>query len=84
MTDGKIDIARLVGAGKSAPLRSAALRLIGTTTCREKQPVCDMCPLRDYCASNAVDLGGAADNQPVLLTPPKTHAPGNEGRTAVP
>jgi DNA (cytosine-5)-methyltransferase 1 len=50
MSDGRVDLARLIGAGDEAPLRMAALRLLGSTLCRELSPVCEVCPLRSYCA----------------------------------
>jgi len=50
LTDGRVELARLVGGGKDAPLRMAALRLIGKTTCRPGEPVCGMCPLEQWCA----------------------------------
>jgi DNA (cytosine-5)-methyltransferase 1 len=45
MSDGRVDLVRLVGAGENAPLRMAALRLIGNTVCRSKNPLCHDCPL---------------------------------------
>ncbi|MGW6584656.1 DNA (cytosine-5-)-methyltransferase [Streptomyces globisporus] len=59
LSDGRVDLVRLVGAGEQAPLRMAALRLIGNTVCRAKQPLCDECPLNQHCAgrdSAAADL----------------------------
>lgn len=50
LSDGRVDLVKLVGAGEDAPLRMAALRLIGTSICRAKEPVCDACPLSQYCA----------------------------------
>ena len=49
MSDGRVDLARLVGAGPDAPLRTAGLRLLGSTLCREPGTLCDGCPLRSYC-----------------------------------
>jgi DNA (cytosine-5)-methyltransferase 1 len=49
LTDGRIELARLVGGGKDAPLRMAALRLVGKTTCRPTEPVCATCPLEQWC-----------------------------------
>jgi len=51
LTDGRIELARLVGGGRDAPLRMAALRLVGKTTCRPAEPVCATCPLEQWCAS---------------------------------
>ncbi|WDG29698.1 DNA (cytosine-5-)-methyltransferase [Streptomyces sp. CA-278952] len=49
LSDGRVNLVKLVGAGEKAPLRMAALRLLGNTTCRSKQPLCNECPLREYC-----------------------------------
>jgi DNA (cytosine-5)-methyltransferase 1 len=49
LSDGRIDLARLMGGGKDAPLRMAALRLVGATKCRVKEPFCEQCPLLQWC-----------------------------------
>ncbi|AXG82732.1 DNA (cytosine-5-)-methyltransferase [Streptomyces paludis] len=49
LSDGRVDLVKLVGAGKDAPLRMAALRLIGSSSCRAKEPLCEVCPLSKYC-----------------------------------
>ena len=49
LTDGRIDLARLVGSGEEAPLRMAALRLIGTTVCTAERSDCVHCPLAVWC-----------------------------------
>lgn len=49
MSDGRVDLVRLVGAGEHAPLRMAALRLIGNTVCRARDPFCHECPLVSHC-----------------------------------
>lgn len=49
LTDGRVALARLVGGGRDAPLRMAALRLLGTTTCQPAEPYCVGCPLIDWC-----------------------------------
>jgi DNA (cytosine-5)-methyltransferase 1 len=49
LSDGKVDLARLVGGGPQAPTRMAALRLIGLTLCRKSEPRCSECPLVDAC-----------------------------------
>ena len=53
LSDGRVDLAKLVGAGEEAPLRMAAIRLIGMTMCREQSPFCVGCPLQDHCAEYA-------------------------------
>ena len=51
MSDGRVDLARLVGTGEDAPLRMAALRLIGVTRCGPRVRKCAICPLQAWCAS---------------------------------
>ncbi|WP_338135319.1 DNA cytosine methyltransferase [Streptomyces europaeiscabiei] len=51
LSEGRVNLVKLVGAGKDAPLRMGAIRLIGTDLCREDQPVCSECPLVAHCAS---------------------------------
>lgn len=49
LTDGRTDLARLLGAGDEAPTRMAALRLLGATVCRDVAPKCDSCPIARWC-----------------------------------
>jgi DNA (cytosine-5)-methyltransferase 1 len=49
LSDGRVNLVKLVGAGEEAPLRMGAIRLIGMDLCREDQPVCSECPLLRYC-----------------------------------
>jgi DNA (cytosine-5)-methyltransferase 1 len=49
LSDGRVDLARLIGAGPDAPLRAAALRLLGNTVCKTPSAMCTACPLRRYC-----------------------------------
>nr|BEK67250.1 hypothetical protein KPHV_44770 [Kitasatospora purpeofusca] len=58
LSDGRVDTARLIGAGEDAPLRMAALRQIGMTLCRESEPLCSDCPLRAHCIlrANTIEL----------------------------
>jgi DNA (cytosine-5)-methyltransferase 1 len=60
LSDGKVDMARLVGAGPDAPLRMAALRLLGTELCKTEDRKCGHCPLAEWCASTAVDAASSA------------------------
>jgi DNA (cytosine-5)-methyltransferase 1 len=53
LSDGRVDLARLVGAGPDAPLRAAALRLLGSTVCRAPITVCGDCPLRQQCVGSS-------------------------------
>jgi DNA (cytosine-5)-methyltransferase 1 len=52
MSNGRVDLARLVGAGSDASLRVAALRLIGNTICLPVGPECVRCPLQENCVSS--------------------------------
>lgn len=51
LTDGRIDLARLVGSGEDAALRMAALRLVGVTHCKVNESDCGSCPLETWCRS---------------------------------
>jgi DNA (cytosine-5)-methyltransferase 1 len=51
LTDGRVDLARLVGGGSDAPLRMAALRLISQLYCHKQKPMCGQCPLVRKCAT---------------------------------
>ncbi|MFI6505162.1 DNA cytosine methyltransferase [Nonomuraea typhae] len=53
LTDGRVDLARLVGGGDDAPLRMATLRLVGMTVCLPAELNCGRCPLADWCASSS-------------------------------
>lgn len=56
LSAGRLDLARLVGAGTNAPARMAAIRLIGASLCRSGEPDaahCASCPLRSTCRSAA-------------------------------
>lgn len=50
LSDGRVELVKLVGAGDDATLRMAALRVIGNSICRPKQPLCSQCPLSTACA----------------------------------
>ncbi|MFJ5843240.1 DNA cytosine methyltransferase [Streptomyces shenzhenensis] len=50
LTDGRVDLVRLVGAGANASLRMAALRVIGNDFCKSVDPGCHWCPLVKRCA----------------------------------
>lgn len=51
LTDGRIDLSRLVGSGPDAALRMAALRLLATTHCTIDESDCGGCPLAQWCQS---------------------------------
>lgn len=51
LTDGRIDLARLVGSGEDAALRMASLRLLAATHCGIEASKCNSCPLATWCRS---------------------------------
>jgi DNA (cytosine-5)-methyltransferase 1 len=51
LTDGRVDLSRLVGGDSKAPLRMAALRLVGQLHCHKQAPMCEQCPLARECAT---------------------------------
>lgn len=51
LTDGRVDLSRLVGGDDRAPLRMAALRLVGQLHCHKQAPMCEGCPLARQCAA---------------------------------
>ncbi len=56
LSNGRVSMVKLVGAGDDAPLRMAALRLIGTNVCHDSEPACWSCPLRTYCPQRETTL----------------------------
>ncbi|WP_245599800.1 DNA cytosine methyltransferase [Embleya scabrispora] len=58
LSDGRVDLSKIIGAGEQAPLRMAAIRLIGSSYCRETDPMCGSCPLRAFCVKrDSLDTG---------------------------
>ncbi|MEU0651028.1 DNA (cytosine-5-)-methyltransferase [Streptomyces albogriseolus] len=55
LSEGRVNLVKLVGAGEDAPLRMGAIRLIGLDHCREEQPMCSGCPLAAYCPRREAD-----------------------------
>lgn len=50
LTDGRVELARLVGGGKNAPLRMAAIRRLAASQCIVGDtPKCATCPLAEWC-----------------------------------
>ncbi|PDP85567.1 DNA (cytosine-5-)-methyltransferase [Glycomyces fuscus] len=49
LTDGRVNLARIIGGGQEAPLRMAAIREISTTHCLPNEPLCATCPLTQWC-----------------------------------
>ena len=56
LSNGRVNLVKLVGADDNAPLRMAALRLIGTNLCHDNEPVCAACPLKAYCPQRTATL----------------------------
>lgn len=54
-TEGRVDLARLIGSGQDAPKRMAAVRLIGSELCTPVSPNCAACPLLTVCKSYRPD-----------------------------
>ncbi|WP_030169965.1 DNA cytosine methyltransferase [Spirillospora albida] len=51
LTDGRVELARLVGGGKPAPLRMAAIRRLAASHCIVGDtPRCATCPLSEWCS----------------------------------
>lgn len=55
LTDGRMDLARLVGSGEDAATRMAAIRLLAETSCGAEHRVCSACPLAAWCVSHQED-----------------------------
>ncbi|MFF7649145.1 DNA cytosine methyltransferase [Streptomyces sp. NPDC007983] len=68
LTEGRLNLIKLLGAGRDAPVRMAAIRYIGENLCREKQPFCGSCPLSDYCPTRPREDKGAWTTFDVALT----------------
>ncbi len=58
LSDGRVDLVRIVGSGDNAPLRMASLRLIGNTVCRARKPACGSCPVSAFCLGQEEDSEG--------------------------
>lgn len=68
LTDGRMDLARLVGSGPDAPSRMAAIRLLAVTHCGVRRRECGECPLADVCAARQEEPGSLPKAGPTLLT----------------
>jgi DNA (cytosine-5)-methyltransferase 1 len=53
LTDGRVEIARLIGGGDEAPIRMASLRQLSVTHCLPKHPRCSACPIQRWCSFGA-------------------------------
>lgn len=50
LSAGRMELAKLVGAGDDAALLNAALHRLGSTVCLPDEPLCRLCPVRSQCA----------------------------------
>lgn len=50
---GRIELAKLLGAGDDAPTLNVALHRLGRDLCAPRNPDCHHCPLQTHCASAA-------------------------------
>lgn len=48
---GRIELAKLVGAGQDAPALNAAMHRLGQDVCTAENPACHDCPIRSQCVS---------------------------------
>lgn len=55
LTDGRMDLARLVGSGPDAPTRMAAIRVLAATHCGVERRQCSECPLAAWCATRQAE-----------------------------
>jgi DNA (cytosine-5)-methyltransferase 1 len=53
LSQGRVDLLKLVGVGEEAALRMASIRLLGNSVCTPRGPNCATCPLSVHCASRA-------------------------------
>lgn len=53
LSDGRMEVARIVGAGPNAPRLGAALHALGRVACTAQRPSCVSCPLTSLCSSSA-------------------------------
>lgn len=51
LTEGRMDLAKLVGGGEDAAVRMAAIRVLAATRCGHDRRICDGCPLAVWCAT---------------------------------
>jgi DNA (cytosine-5)-methyltransferase 1 len=73
LSDGKVAIARLVGAGGTISWANASLSALGRSVCLPVRPRCGDCPLQDNCAS-AVLPPSAEGTHGALRRPPAQSA----------
>ncbi len=55
LTDGRLLLARFVGAGEESAVLNAALVSLGTAVCRATEPRCWACPLRGDCKTRQLN-----------------------------
>ncbi|MGY1722738.1 DNA (cytosine-5-)-methyltransferase [Blastococcus sp. SYSU DS0533] len=55
LTDGRLAVARMIGGGADARAAHVALIEVAASVCRPTDPLCDVCPLQDVCASSRAE-----------------------------
>lgn len=60
LTDGRMDLARLVGSGPNAPTRMAAIRALALTYCGVERRQCAECPLAAWCTTRQAESDSLA------------------------
>lgn len=55
LTDGRINLSRIVGGDDDAPTRMAAVRLVAETVCGARRKVCTKCPLVNWCSGRQIE-----------------------------
>lgn len=69
LSDGRIAIARMIGFGDSARAAHLALMELSARVCRPTDPLCDACPLAEWCVEAS---DGPKDRQLLELEWPST------------
>lgn len=55
LTDGRLEIARMIGADSDARRAHLGLVELANTLCRQVEPECNACPLQKLCAESRAD-----------------------------
>lgn len=48
-SEGRMELAKLIGHGKRAVTLNSAMHRLGSTTCLPKKPICKECPVQEVC-----------------------------------
>ena len=52
LSDGRLAVALLLGAGKETPALNAALHAVGRMICTPQAPKCSQCPVTIFCPTS--------------------------------